>query len=269
MAEVRYIKTRIWRDSWFAQLPKDAQHLFIFLVTNESTRLSGFYEMPLSDIAYHTKTKPTQLKSLLKQVEQKVLIMDGWVCIKNYAEHQNAANSPKIKKLIEYELAKVPLEVQKKATEFFIQHSHSHSYSHSEGIDRVSIPHPSTSENEEKSEEIKEEKHKFGEFKNVLLTIPEKEKLKELYGVTMAKKLVEDLSQYIKSHGYEKKYKDHYATIRGFARRDGTPVLEKPKVVKKEPERPQTPEEAKKAEEMRAKVGAFVRSGMKKMPKSD
>jgi len=40
-------------------------------------------------------------------------------------------------------------------------------------------------------------------------------------------------------------------------------------VVKKEPERPQTPEEAKKAEEMRAKVGAFVRSGMKKMPKSD
>lgn len=267
MAEVRYIKTRIWRDAWFAQLPKDAQHLFIFLVTNESTRLSGFYEMPLSDIAYHTKTKPTQLKTLLKQVEQKVLIIDGWVCIKNYAQHQNAANSPKIKKLIEYELAKVPLEVQKKASEFFIHNSHSHSYSHSEGIDRVSIPHPSAHEKEEKSEEPQEEKHKFGEFKNVLLTIPEKEKLKELYGVSVAKRLVEDLSIGLKSKGY--KYKDHYATIRNWARREGVPVIEKPKVVKNEPERPQTPEEKKKAEEMRAKVGAFVRTGMKKMPKSD
>lgn len=269
MAEVRYIKTRIWRDSWFSQLPKDAQHLFIFLVTNEATRLSGFYEMPLSDIAYHTKTKPTQLKSLLKIVETKVLLIDGWVCIKNYAEHQNAANSPKIKKLIEYELAKVPLEVQKKATEFFIHNSHSHSYSHSEGIDRVSIPHVSVKEKEEKNEEKQEEKHAFGEFKNVYLTIPEKEKLKELYGVSTAKKLVEDLSQYIKSHGYEKKYKDHYATMRGFARRDGIQVIEKPKVAPKEPERPQTPEEKKKAEEMRSKVASFVRTGMKKMPKSE
>lgn len=262
------VNIRIWHDTWFRSLSPNARLLFLFLISNKNTHVSGYYEIQLTDMEMQTNLNKKQVAGALKELAPKVLYLENWVCIKNYLRHQNLANNQKVNIAVEKYLKSVPESVLSTSQEIFNGKGNSNDNDNK----RVPIPYPypmnGVSENEEKSEEVKEEKHKFGEFKNVLLTIPEKEKLKELYGVTTAKKLVEDLSQYIRSHGYEKKYKDHYATIRGFARRDGIQVLDKPKV-KKEPERPQTPEEAKKAEEMRAKVGAFVRSGMKKMPKSD
>lgn len=62
-------------------------------------------------------------------------------------------------------------------------------------------------------------KEVFGEFKNVLLTVEEKDKLKARYGSGAAKQLVEELSAYIASQG--KRYKDHYATLLNWAKRKG------------------------------------------------
>lgn len=121
-------------------------------------------------------------------------------------------------------------------------------------IQKTSAPAP------EKEEKKKDPKFPFGEFKNVLLTIDEKEKLKELYGVTVAKKYVEDLSIGIESKGY--KYKSHYATIRGWARRDGVQPIVKPKV--KEPEPEQTEEEKKRNAELRSKISEQIKNRFKK-----
>lgn len=79
-------------------------------------------------------------------------------------------------------------------------------------------------EKEEKKSEKKKSasapapvRHKYGEYKNVLLTDQELEKLKaELPGFW--KPYIESLSAYMKSTG--KSYKDHLATIRNWARRD-------------------------------------------------
>lgn len=59
-------------------------------------------------------------------------------------------------------------------------------------------------------------KHKYGEYKNVLLTDDELDKLKSEYRDWEAR--IERLSSYIASKGT--KYKSHYATIRNWARKD-------------------------------------------------
>lgn len=58
-------------------------------------------------------------------------------------------------------------------------------------------------------------KHKYGEYKNVLLTDEEYEKLSKECNV---QEMIERLSAYIESKGT--KYKSHYATIRNWVRRD-------------------------------------------------
>lgn len=62
----------------------------------------------------------------------------------------------------------------------------------------------------------KKQKHKYGEYKNVLLTDEELEKLKTEY--FDYEERIERLSAYVESTG--KKYKSHYATIRNWARND-------------------------------------------------
>ena len=59
-------------------------------------------------------------------------------------------------------------------------------------------------------------KHKYGEYKNVLLADDELEKLKAEYADYLDR--IERLSSYIASTG--KTYKSHYATIRNWARAD-------------------------------------------------
>ena len=66
-------------------------------------------------------------------------------------------------------------------------------------------------------------KHKYGEYKNVLLTDAELEKLKADF--TNWAQLIESLSNYIASTG--KRYKSHYATIKNWARRDGQKAEQK------------------------------------------
>lgn len=62
----------------------------------------------------------------------------------------------------------------------------------------------------------KKPKHKYGEYKNVLLTDEELDKLKTEY--SDYEERIERLSSYIASKGT--KYKSHYATIRNWARKD-------------------------------------------------
>lgn len=59
-------------------------------------------------------------------------------------------------------------------------------------------------------------KHKYGEFKNVLLTNDEYEKIKTSF--TDYNEKIENLSMYIKSKGA--KYKSHYATILNWSRKE-------------------------------------------------
>ena len=74
---------------------------------------------------------------------------------------------------------------------------------------------------QKKKETIQKKLYKRkGEFSNVLLTDEEYSKLLTRFDATKVDRLIEDLSLGIKSKGY--KYKDHYATILNWERRDST-----------------------------------------------
>ena len=73
--------------------------------------------------------------------------------------------------------------------------------------------------------ETKPVKHKYGEYKNVLLTDDELQKLKSEYSDYDDR--IENLSYYLASTG--KVYKSHYATIRNWARKEGKQSQKPPK----------------------------------------
>jgi len=80
------------------------------------------------------------------------------------------------------------------------------------------VASPAVAQKKKETIQKKLYKRKYGEFQNVLLTDEEHEKLNENLGEKIAKDFIEKLSAYMKSKG--KHYKDHYATILNWSRRD-------------------------------------------------
>jgi len=75
-------------------------------------------------------------------------------------------------------------------------------------------------------------RHQYGEYKNVLLSDEELEKLKEEFPNDWQNK-IENLSEYIASSG--KSYKNHLATIRKWAKADKEKITTEPTQAKKAP----------------------------------
>lgn len=82
---------------------------------------------------------------------------------------------------------------------------------------------PTTNKNVKKDKN--EKKDIYGEFKNVKLTEEEHKKLSDKFNRTLQEK-IEALSGYMKSKG--KTYKDHYATILTWARKDSKDSPQQP-----------------------------------------
>lgn len=72
----------------------------------------------------------------------------------------------------------------------------------------------------------KETRHKYGEYENVLLSDSDMENLKTEFPTDWEEK-IENLSSYMESHG--KTYKNHLATIRNWARKDGQRHSQQPR----------------------------------------
>lgn len=106
----------------------------------------------------------------------------------------------------------------------------------------LAMAKPEEYRREEKS--IEENKIKFGEFKNVLLSQEEFKKLVNQYGNNATRKLIEELSSYLKSSG--KRYKSHYATLLNWARRKGCEIVVPQKTVEDIKFTPEQVEENKK-----------------------
>lgn len=125
------VKTNIWSDAWFVALNEKAQRLFLYLITNEHTRISGFYQLPLFKIVSQMGWKEEETLKHLKELEPKAIYYESWVCLHNYQRHQNVTNNPKVQMAIERELSEVPERVLKYKSEI-INHK-------SVGMDTLSI----------------------------------------------------------------------------------------------------------------------------------
>ena len=96
MAKQRYINTKFWRDSYIEDLDPIEKLLFLYLLSNPDTNISGIYEIPLKIIAVDTGIEKSMVKKLLDRFEQdeKIMYRDGWVAFKNFTLHQTI--NPKI-----------------------------------------------------------------------------------------------------------------------------------------------------------------------------
>lgn len=105
MADYRQVHMRMWKDPWISDLEPGEKLVFLYLLTNERTSVSGIYELPLKYIAFETGLDQDTVSSILAKFEVcgKIRYENGVVWIKNYRKYQEN-KSPKVKQRIAIDL---------------------------------------------------------------------------------------------------------------------------------------------------------------------
>lgn len=109
MSKKRYIDTKFWSDGYVRKLNPLERYLFVYILTNEHTNISGIYELPIDFIAFETGIDQTVLPVMLERLREKIIYVNGWVAIKNFIKYQSDHDN--VKKGIEHNLASVPKEI--------------------------------------------------------------------------------------------------------------------------------------------------------------
>lgn len=89
----RYINTKFWNDNYVSELDPIEKLLFIYLLTNGHTNISGIYEVPIKVIAIETGIEVSMLNKILPRLEEKVRYIDGYVVIRKFLKHQQTQSS--------------------------------------------------------------------------------------------------------------------------------------------------------------------------------
>jgi len=217
MAERRMFAKTIIDSDAFLDMPLSTQALYFHL------------SMRADDDGFINNPRKIQRMVGASEDDFKVLIMknfiipfeSGIVVIKHWKIH-NYIRNDRYKETV-YQEEKLLLETKEnKAYTLGIPNAYQMETQNSIGkdsIDKVSIVEDSLVDSTESTPSPKKSKpvkHKYGEYKNVLLTDEELEKLKTEYSDYEDR--IERLSSYVASTG--RKYKSHYATIRMWARKD-------------------------------------------------
>lgn len=210
MAERRMFAKTIIDSDAFLDMPTSAQLLYFHLSMRADD--DGFINKPKS-IMRMTGCKDDDIKLLFAK---KFLIPfeSGVVVIKHWKIHNYIRKDTYTQTKYKEELA--TLEMDENNSYRLVSESPLQ-------LCDESVTSPSTQVRLGKDRLGKEsiedhaKKHKYGEYKNVLLTDEELEKLKAEYSDWEER--IERLSSYVASHG--KSYKSHYATIRNWARKEG------------------------------------------------
>lgn len=88
----RYVNTRFWNDNYVSELDPVEKLMFIYLLTNEHTNISGIYELPLKIMGVETGFETTMIKKILPRIKDKIQYIDGKIVIKNFIKHQETGS---------------------------------------------------------------------------------------------------------------------------------------------------------------------------------
>jgi len=112
MAKIRVVNTRFWIDDYISDLDPIEKLLFLYLITNPATEISGVYELPIKIMAVQTGIDKDMVIKILKRFEsdKKIIYKDGWVIITNFSRHQT--NNPSVQKGIERCLSEIPTKIR-------------------------------------------------------------------------------------------------------------------------------------------------------------
>jgi len=199
MARYRYLYTRIWQDPHMLKYSKDMKLFFIYLLTNPHTTQCGVYELPLELASVETKFTIEELQKLIEKLEKddkvKYSPQTGEIAVKNWGKY-NINDNPNIRKCVASELKDVKNKdlIKYIALEGF-------KISNKRKINK-------------KPESPKENKKDYGD--GVMLTEKEYSNLTKRFG----KKEVEDKREDFANYEKREKYKNHYATILNWLKKD-------------------------------------------------
>jgi len=111
MSKKRYVDTKFWDDNYIIDKDPIEKLLYLYLLTNTLTNISGIYEINIRRIAFDTGIDKEMVLKILERFEEddKIKYKDGWVAIKNFIKYQ--MDNPKIRAGICYELKNKPKEL--------------------------------------------------------------------------------------------------------------------------------------------------------------
>lgn len=113
MSKKRYIDTIFWRDEYISNLDPSEKLLYLYLLTNPDTNVSGIYQLPVKIISADTGFDREMVIKILDRFQKdgKIECSNGWIKVVNFVKHQNT-NSPLIQKAIETELKSAPNDLK-------------------------------------------------------------------------------------------------------------------------------------------------------------
>lgn len=223
MAEVKWIKitTDVFDDEKILLIESMPDSYAIITVWFKLLCMAGKQNnsgvFVMGKIAYTDKMlatifrmKESTVQLALHTFEQfgMIKIIDGVITIPNWEKHQNLDKMEQAKEQTRLRVAK-HREKQKLLAERNVTVTEDVTRCNADRLDK-------DKDLEEDKENIKESRHKYGAYNNVLLSDTDLEKLKT--ELPDYEERIERLSEYIASTG--KSYKNHLATIRSWARKD-------------------------------------------------
>ena len=138
MATHRYVTTSFWKDSWITTLDPSERYIYIYLLTNPSTNISGVYEITDKEISNDTGYTYEVIKIILDKFaqENKCYRMGKYIVLLNWPKHQNWGKKETIKNGIIKELEMLNDE------ELILLHLIEYKFPVKDILDKRGIPYP-------------------------------------------------------------------------------------------------------------------------------
>ena len=208
----RIVNTDFWDDEKVLDnfSPED-KFFWLFLLTNPKTRQLGIYKLPIKVIQFYTGYNEASITVLLERFD-KVYGMIKYnhetqeVAILNYLRWSIIRGGKPVEDCIKADLAQVK---DKELIRLVYEHLGVTDGKKTATLENVFKHIEENYKDEAKPTKPKAEKHKHGEYKNVLLTDAEYGKLLALEN---GERAIEYLSEHIELKGY--KAKSHYLAIK-------------------------------------------------------
>lgn len=204
MAEKRMFSKKIIDTDWFMDMPASSQNLYFHLSMRADD--DGFVASPKRIIkligATEDDYKILISKRFIIPFESGVCVITDWR-INNYLRNDRYTETvykEEKDSLILNENGKYEFGIPKVDQELSYSNSNTDTNTLTDNIEEKGI------------KKEKETKHKHGEYKNVLITDTELEKLKKEFGEQETEKAITYLDEYIEMKGY--KAQSHYLAMR-------------------------------------------------------
>ena len=241
----RIVDTSFWTDGKVDDFSPEDKYFMLYLMTNPFTTQLGIYEISIKQAAFQLGYSMDAVKVLLDRFESKygIIVYSPYtneIAIKNYLYHSIVKGGKPVEDCIMREmklvknknLIRIVFEhisqksglnqtIIKIINQYFIENEIDNEKENDNENENDVSYHDSYNDSYHdslKPKKVKPTKHKYGEYKNVLLSDEELDKLQNEYPDWQER--IERLSSYVASTG--KSYKSHYATIRNWARKDAT-----------------------------------------------